>query len=161
MKFLSLLCAILVFVISAANAKKERAQVIFMHYHRTYPIIYKLLVFLPDDEDNDYKVDLHTINQSNRIAETDQISHGILYHNTATRAYCKTGFINDNAINGGNKTLRIDLTGDNCDFHFEGESVTDETIENVRVVASIQAVDGTGRPRLTYNYQHRHSCNDY
>ncbi|KAI7884566.1 hypothetical protein K492DRAFT_234719 [Lichtheimia hyalospora FSU 10163] len=129
MKFTSLLSAVLVFALSAVNAKKEPAVIQFRPAPRTSPPSYVIQIDLLSSHILQ-EIMLRT-KAPNYLADVPERSHGVVDYSELPDGVFDV-IINDNDANGVEKTFRIDIGGPEVKFHYEGTSVTDEQIKELQ-----------------------------
>ncbi|CDS07101.1 hypothetical protein LRAMOSA09624 [Lichtheimia ramosa] len=128
MKFTSLLSVVLVFAISAANAEKELATLQFIPASEPSPPEYRLRVDL-HSSDTSHEIILRTEGQT-WLTTSPQTSRGVVDNNNNGLSKGRfNAVINDNDAKGNGKKLTIDLVGSGGEFHYEGTSVTEESID--------------------------------
>ncbi|KAJ8655467.1 hypothetical protein O0I10_008753 [Lichtheimia ornata] len=161
MKFTTLLSAILVFAISAANADREQAQLQFLQAPHAFPPMYKIRIDLPSSGKS-FEIILYSY-EPTQFARYAKKSIGEVYYDNPPHHFFNA-IINDDYNEDGDKIFRMDLTGSEGEFHFhyEGTSVTDGPVENLQGEGHISSDDdddfGYSRSRF-YRYQDRYSCN--
>ncbi|KAJ8659927.1 hypothetical protein O0I10_004520 [Lichtheimia ornata] len=137
MKFISLLSAVLVFVLSAANAEKEVATLEFLPAPRIFPPLYRIRADFSKSRTS-HEITLIT-KERNWLASFPERSSGeVEYDQLPSGQY--SAIINDNDAKGGDKTFRIDLTRPGAEFHYEGTSVADEAVEGLQADAHVRAM---------------------
>ncbi|KAG1212653.1 hypothetical protein G6F69_003507 [Rhizopus microsporus] len=152
MKFTSLLSAVLVFTLSAANAEKEPAILQFFPAPRVFPPEYRIHANLLLSRTS-HEIILRT-KEPNWLAGYPERTRGVVdYERLPQGRY--TAVINDNDANGKGKTLRIDLIRPGEEFHYEGTSVTDESIDDLPADGYVHPIDDDDllydRPRFYHN----------
>ncbi|CDH58492.1 predicted protein [Lichtheimia corymbifera JMRC:FSU:9682] len=160
MKFTTLIFAVLVLAISAANAVKEQAVLEFLPASpEEFSLEYKIRVSLLWSGTS-YEIALYT-QVPTLIASYPTTSTGMVeFDEPPNGPY--NAVINDNATGGSRKTFRLDLTGPGADFYFKGESVTNEWIDDLSADAFVSPITGDdfrySHPRLHHSQQHRYPC---
>ncbi|KAF7728457.1 hypothetical protein EC973_006137 [Apophysomyces ossiformis] len=151
MKFASLLSAVLVFALSAANAEKEPAKLRFLPAPRVFPPEYRLRADLAFSRTS-HEIILRT-KEPNWIASYPDLTRGeVNYNQLPLGRY--DAIINDNDAQGNGKTFRIDLVRPGGEFHYVGTSVTDESINDLPADGYVRTIDDDfrhGHPRLYHN----------
>ncbi|KAF7721209.1 hypothetical protein EC973_005109 [Apophysomyces ossiformis] len=120
------------------NADKHPANLQFLPAPRTVPPLYIVRIDLPKRRTS-YQLNLTTKEPAHYLAEFRKSSGYVDFDQTPEGSY--DGTLNDNSINGGEQTLRIDLTRPGGQFHYEGSSVADHPINNLRGNARIVSLD--------------------
>ncbi|CEG66272.1 hypothetical protein RMATCC62417_02882 [Rhizopus microsporus] len=156
MKFTSLLSAVLVFTLSAANAEKEPAVLQFLPAPRVFPPEYRIRADLLLSRTT-HEIILRT-KEPNWIATYPERTRGVVDYNGLPQGRYNA-IINDNDVKSGDKTFRIDLTRPGAEFHYEGTSVTDESIDDLPADGYVRPIDDDdlryGYPRF---YRNRNAC---
>lgn len=161
MKFTTLIFAVLVLAISAVNAVREQAVLEFLpaapeDSSQEYKIRVSLLW-----SDTSYEITLYT-QEPTLIASYPTTSSGVVEFGESPDGPYEA-VINDNIISGTRKTFRIDLARPGGAFHFKGESVTDEWIDDLSADAYVSPTHGDdfrySHSRF-YRNQHRYPCKD-
>ncbi|KAF7723752.1 hypothetical protein EC973_001728, partial [Apophysomyces ossiformis] len=119
MKFASVLSAVLVFALSAANAETERANILFLPAVRMFPPMYRLRIDLVSSKTT-YELTLKT-KEPNWVASYPDRSRGVVEYSEVPVGR-SNAVINDNDLKGGDKTFMIDLYKYGKVFHYEGTS---------------------------------------
>lgn len=138
MKFTTLLSAVLVFTISAVNAVREEARLLFLPAPRIFPPMYRIRADLSSSRIS-YEIVMNT-REPNWLAGYPTTSKGVIEFNELPDGRCHA-LINDNNSKGGDKTFTFDLERSGVKFHYEGTSVTDEQIEDLPADGYVRTID--------------------
>ncbi|KAI7876020.1 hypothetical protein K492DRAFT_182105 [Lichtheimia hyalospora FSU 10163] len=138
MKFTSLFSAVLVFALSAVNAEREPAVLQFMPVPRIFPPEYRIRADLLLSRTS-HEIILRT-KEPNWIASYPEGTRGTVEY-TQLPAGKYAAVINDNYDNSGDKTFRINFSRPGATFSFEGSSVTDESLNDLKADGFIRAVE--------------------
>ncbi|KAI7885208.1 hypothetical protein K492DRAFT_172532 [Lichtheimia hyalospora FSU 10163] len=101
-----------------------------------------------------HEIMLHT-KEPNWIASYPERSRGVVDYDQLPTGQ-SAAIINDNDANG-DKSFRIDLARDGVVYHFEGSSVTDEPIDNLRADARVRAIEDDFRRGNSRFYRNQDS----
>ncbi|KAF7724835.1 hypothetical protein EC973_000720 [Apophysomyces ossiformis] len=152
MKFTSLLSAVLIFALSAANAEKEPAILQFMPAPRIFPPEYRIRADLLISRTS-HEIILRT-KEPNWVASYPERTRGVVDYSQRPQGRYDA-VINDNDAKGGDKTFRIDLTRPGAEFHYEGTSVTDESIDNLPADGYVRTIEDDFRQDYHRFYRNR------
>ena len=139
MKFTSLFSAVLVFALSAVNAESEPAVLQVLSTSDDAPPEYRINATMSSSLTS-FEMLLST-KEPNGIPFFTETTSGVAEYNELPIGKFDA-IINDNNATGYGKTFRIDLSRPGVEFHYEGTSVTDESIDNLLADANIQAING-------------------
>ncbi|KAJ8655466.1 hypothetical protein O0I10_008752 [Lichtheimia ornata] len=163
MKFTTLVFAILVFAISAANAVKEQALISFSPGSDVFSPQYKLSVSLLSS-DTTYEITLDTDVPDWYPFDPSETSYGVATYEQEglTTGPCSAIIYDNDDWKDDKKTFRLSLMGPAGIFHFVGESVTKEQVYGIAVEGELSVIHnndfGYSRHRFYRHHQDRYPC---